>query len=561
LAICPLIVTILLSAGAALAQAAPAKTAAPSTPPIFTVVEPAKSGIRWVHDAGRSNMRHLPESTGPGVAFLDYDNDGWMDIYLVNSGKADFFTPSHPLRNALYHNNHDGTFTDVTEKAGVPGTGYGMGVAVGDYDNDGYPDIYVTQVGRNVLYHNNGDGTFTDVTDKAGVAGGGWASSALWFDYDNDGRLDLFVPQFVRTDKGTTCNVGADGRHRYCIPSTFEPRTSLLFHNNGDGTFTDVSEKSGIGKVLGKPWGAVATDIDNDGWMDLWVSNDTIPNSLFRNKGNGTFEEIGLEADVAFSAEGKARSGMGVDSADYNEDGFMDLFVANIDEEIFSLYRNNKNRTFTDVAMDTDLGLATRWLSGWGMRFMDYDNDGWLDLFLSSGFPDDMVDENHTEVTYMQPLALFHNTGKGMKDVSATGGPVFRERFAARGLATGDYDNDGGIDVLIGINDGPPLLLHNEVGRKSHWLGIKLVGTKANRDAVGARITYSIGGSRHYRMKTAGGSFLSSQDPRILLGAGKNEKIDWVEITWPGPSGKIERITNLPINRYVTITEGTGQWK
>jgi hypothetical protein len=530
-------------------------------PPIFTVVDPAKSGITWVHDAGKSEMKHLPESTGPGVAFLDYDNDGWMDIYLVNSGKAEFFTPEKPLRNALYHNNHDGTFTDVTEKAGVPGTGYGMGVAVGDYDNDGYPDIYITQVGKNVLYHNNGNKTFTDVTDKAAVAAGGWASSALWFDYDNDGKLDLFVPQFVKTDKGTTCGVSPDGRRRYCIPKVFEAHRSILFHNNGDGTFTDVSEKSGISSVPGKPWGAVATDIDNDGWMDLWIANDTTPNSLFRNKGDGTFEEIGLAADVAYSADGKARSGMGVDSADYNEDGWPDLFVANIDEEIFSLYKNNHDHTFSDVAMETDLGMASRWLSGWGIRFIDYDNDGYLDLFQTSGFPDDMVDENHTEITYRQPLALFHGDAKTLKDVSSTAGPIFQQKFPGRGLAAGDFDNDGGVDILVGVNDEAPLLLHNEIGKLNHWLGIKLVGTKSNRDAIGAGITYSIANSKRNRIKTGGGSFLSAQDPRIVLGAGKNTKTDWLEVKWPGPNGKVERFTDLPIDRYITITEGSGAWK
>jgi hypothetical protein len=532
-----------------------------SQAPIFNVVDPQKSGITWVHTSGRSDMRHLPESIGPGCAFLDYDNDGWMDIFLVNSGKSSFYTPDHPLKNGLYHNNHDGTFTDVTDKAGVAGGGYGMGVAVGDYDGDGFPDIYVTQVGKNTLYHNNGNGTFTDVTEKAGVAAPGWSTSAVWFDYDNDGKLDLFVPKFVPPDKGTTCGMAPDGHRHYCIPKTFEPSVSVLFHNNGDGTFTDVSQKAGLTKLYGKPWGAVATDIDNDGWMDLWVSNDTVPNFLFHNKGNGQFEEIGLEADVAYSADGKARSGMGVESADYDEDGYMDLFVANIDEEIFALYRNNHDKTFADRAMETGLGMGTRWLSGWGLRFIDYDNDGLQDIFLANGFPDDGVDETPTEVTYKQPLVLFHNEGKTYKDVSKQAGPIFQQKFAARGLATGDFDNDGSVDVLVCVNDAAPILLHNDSGRQNHWLGVSLVGTKSNRDAIGARITYSIGNTKHYRMRTSGGSFLSSHDPRIVLGAGKAAKIDWLEIKWPGPSGKVERFTNLPVDRYVTITEGSPQWK
>jgi hypothetical protein len=291
--------------------------------------------------------------------------------------------------------------------------------------------------------------------------------------------------------------------------------------------------------------------------MDLWVSNDTVPNFLLHNKGNGQFEEIGLEADVAYSAEGKARSGMGVDSADYDDDGYMDLFVGNIDEEIFALYRNSHDNTFRDMSMETGLGLATRWLSGWGLRFIDYDDDGQLDLFLGNGFPDDGVDETPTEVTYKQPLVLFHREGKKFVDVSKQAGPIFHEKFATRGLAVGDFDNDGRIDVLVGVNDAPPILLHNESGHQNHWLGIRLVGTKANRDAIGARISYSVAGVVHRRMRTSGGSFLSSHDPRLILGTGSSDKLDWIEVKWPGPDGKIERFTNLPIDTYATLTEGS----
>ncbi|HXY24705.1 MAG TPA: CRTAC1 family protein [Candidatus Acidoferrum sp.] len=532
--------------------------ASSSTPPAFEEIPPEKSGIRWVHTAGKSPEKYLPETSGAGCAFLDYDNDGWMDIYLVNSGKCDFYDPPRPIRNALYHNNRDGTFIDVTDKARVPGAGYGMGVAVGDYDGDGFPDLYVTQYGRNILYHNNGDGTFTDVTEKAGVAAPGWSSSAVWFDYDNDGRLDLFVCQFAEFNKSMSCGVDPDGTHHYCIPRIFKPRPSWLFHNNGDGTFTDISREAGIASHLGKAWGVVATDINNDGWMDLFVANDTVANFLFANRG-GRFEEIGLAADVAYSADGRARSGMGVDSADFNQDGWMDLFVANIDEEIFSLYQNNRDETFEDVSMPLGIGMSTRWMSGWGLKFFDYDNDGELDLMITNGFPDDLVEQLSHQVTYKEPPLLFHNNGKSFKDVSAQSGPVFAKSLAGRGLAIGDFDNDGATDVLISVNDAAPVLLHNNSARGNHWLGVNLVGRKCNRDAVGARLTYQAGDLKRSRMKVGGGSFLSAHDPRIVLGIGSRQKLDWLEVKWPLPSGAVERFTNLPVDRYINIVEGAGK--
>ena len=526
----------------------------------FTEILPSSSGITWTHNAAKSANKFLPESTGPGCAFLDYDNDGWMDIYLVNSGQSDFYTPTKPLRNALYRNNRDGTFTDVTEKAGVAGGGFGMGVAVGDYDADGYPDLFVTQYGRSILYHNNGNGTFTDVTEKAGVGVTGWASSSIWFDYDNDGRLDLFVGQFVDFDKVSGCGIAADGKRHYCIPRIFRPMPSWLFHNNGDGTFTDVSKESGIAGHLGKAWGAVATDVNNDGNMDLFVANDTVANFLFLNRGNGRFDEVGLQADVGYSAEGRPRSGMGVDSADYDNDGGMDLFVANIDEEIFSLYKNNKDLTFDDQSMPLGIGLATRWMSGWGLKFFDYDNDGNLDLLLANGFPDDLVEEFSSLVKYQEPLLLFRNTGRDFKNVSESSGPVFSKSFSARGLALGDFNNDGAVDVLVAVNDGVPLLLKNNAGTGNHWLGVKLVGTKSNIDAVGARVTYQAGDLKRSRMKVGGGSFMSSHDPRMVLGLGEKTKLDWLEVQWPRPGG-IERFVNLPVDRYITLVEGAGKWK
>jgi hypothetical protein len=323
--------------------------------PAFEEMPPSVTGINWTHTNGRSPEWYLPETVGAGCGFLDYDNDGWMDIYLVNSGPCDFYTPPQPLRNALYRNNRDGTFTDVTEKAGVPGNAYGMGVAVGDYDADGFPDLYVTQYPRSILYHNNGDGTFTDVTAKAGVAAPGWGSSAVWFDYDNDGRLDLFVCRFVDFDKSKNkfCGNTLTGERWYCKPNVYGPEPSYLFHNNGDGTFTDVSRESGIAASLGKAWGVVAADINNDGWMDLFVGNDTVANFLFLNRGKKHFEEAGLLAGVGYNTFGRARSGMGVDAADYDQDGFLDLFVANVDQEMYALYHNNKDETFNDVSIPT----------------------------------------------------------------------------------------------------------------------------------------------------------------------------------------------------------------
>jgi hypothetical protein len=534
--------------------------AAPARPFAFEQIPSSISGIKWVHTAGKSAEKYLPETSGAGCAFFDYDNDGWMDIYLVNSGPADFYKPAKPLRNALYRNNRDGTFTDVTEKAGVAGNRYGMGVAVGDYDGDGFPDLYVTQYDRSILYHNNGDGTFSDVTVHAGVAAPGWSSSAVWFDYDNDGRLDLFVCQFAEFDKSSGCGVGSDGVHHYCIPRIFKPRASWLFHNNGDGTFSDVSKETGIADHPGKAWGVVAADINNDGKMDLFVANDTVANFLFINQG-GRFEEAGLAADIAYSADGRARSGMGVDAADFNEDGFMDLFVANIDQEIFSLYQNNHDLTFDDQAMQSGIGMATRWMSGWGLKFFDYDNDGNLDLILANGFPDDLVEELSHQVTYKEPLLLFQKQGAAFKNVSPQSGPVFSQSFPARGLAIGDFNNDGGIDVLVSNNDAAPLLLRNNVGKENNWLGLKLVGRKCNSDAVGARVTYQAGDLKRSRTKVGGGSFLSSHDPRVVLGFGKHPKLDWIEIRWPQPSGAVERFTDLPVNRYITIVEGTGKWK
>jgi hypothetical protein len=550
------------SAGATQLLAGPAVSGEPRA--LFVEVPPSASGITWVHENAMSPRRYLPEALGPGCAFLDFDNDGWMDIFLVNSGPSDFWKPSSPVRNALYKNNRDGTFTDVTEKAGVTGASFGMGVAVGDYDNDAWPDIFVTAYGKSILYKNNHDGTFTDVTEKAGLAAPGWTTSAVWFDYDNDGKLDLFVCSFVDYSgvRKLECGNNQIGRNYYCVPRVFKPTASLLYHNNGDGTFTEVSKGTAIAKALGKGLGVVATDINNDGRMDLFVANDTVQNFLYVNRGPGSndrwnWEEIALQANVGFSESGRPRSGMGVDAADLNGNGWQDLFVANVDHEMFSVYENNKDETFRDAAQAHGVARATRLLSGWGLKYFDYDNDGAVDLFLANGHPDDMIDNYSMQVKYKEPLLLFHQgEDRKLHDVSESAGPAFQGYFAARGLAVGDFDNDGALDVLIGVNGGAPVLLKNNAAKGNNWLGLKLEGATCNRDAIGARILWKAGGKLRQRLKNSGGSYLSSHDPREILGLGRATVVDEVEIHWPAPSRAIDRFTNVSPNRYIRVVEG-----
>jgi enediyne biosynthesis protein E4 len=557
----------LLAGGAALALAGRSRADAR---PLFEEIPPEASGIRWVHDNGASPEHYLPETLGPGCAFLDYDNDGWMDIFLVNSGPCDFYKPRQPICSALYRNNRDGTFTDVTEQAGIRVGSFGMGVAVGDYDNDGFPDIFQTAYGRPILYHNNGNGTFTDVSEKAGLGArmfeDHWSTSAVWFDFDNDGRLDLFVCSFVDYGGSShfSCGDNKLGKKFYCIPRVFKGTASLLFHNDGDGGFTEVGRATDIEKALGKGLGVVAADINNDGRMDLFVANDTVQNFLFVNRGPDArgrtkWEEMALAAEVGFSEDGRPRSGMGVDAADVFGEGWQDLFVANVDQEMFSLYKNMKDETFRDLAHKNGVAQATRLLSGWGLRFFDYDNDGALDLILANGHPDDMIDNYSQQVKYKEPLLLFHQDGGVLRNVSAQAGPVFAKSFPARGLAIGDYNNDGRVDVLIGMNGGAPLLLRNNAGAGNHWLGVRLEGVKCNRDAVGARLTWSAGGVERTRVKNGGGSYLSAHDPREVLGIGPAAKLDRLEIHWPPPSGRTERFTDLPIDSYVRIVEGKGK--
>ena len=528
--------------------------------PIFTEVPAAVSGLTWTHDNAVSVTRFLPESLGPGVAFLDYDNDGWMDIYLVNTGPSDFYTPRRPTRNALYRNNRDGTFTDVTERARVTGGTFGTGVAVGDYDNDGLPDLFVTAYGRCLLYHNNGDGTFTDVTERAGVAAPGFTTSAVWFDFDGDGLLDLFVASYVDYSPSAPrlCADKVPGglAYHYCIPHLFKPTSCLLFKNNGDGTFRRADRGTVIAKAAAKALGVVATDVNNDGRLDLFVANDTAANLLFVNRPGGWLEQA-MRQGVALGETGRPRSGMGVDAADIDGDGWQDLVVANIDHEMYALYRNERGDFFTDVARDQGLSEATRLSSGWGLKFFDVDNDGRVDLFLGNGHPDDTISQRAREVQYRQPPMLFMHDGRRLRNVSAQAGPVFARPLSVRGLAVGDTTNDGRLDVLLGINGGQPVLLRNTTSG-NNWAGVKLQGVRANRDAVGARITWSAGGTRRSRLKTGGGSYLSSHDPREVLGIGTATSLEWIEVKWPAPSQLVERF-DAAVGQYTTLREGDGK--
>ncbi len=551
-------VAVAVLQGMTLWAAPPAEDTASARGPrvTFREVPPSESGITWVHENAMSEERHLPETVGAGCAFFDYDNDGWMDIYLVNSGPADFYKPQDELRNALYRNNRDGTFTDVTAKAGVEGREFGMGVAAADYDGDGDTDLYVTNYGRNLLYQNRGDGTFEEVAESAGLDVSGWFTHAVWFDSDNDSDLDLFVSSFVSYSLGEAkyCGDNSIGRRHYCIPRSFKPMPSRLFRNEGTGKFTDVSAESGIASVEGKAFGAVATDINNDGLLDLFVANDTVANFLFVNQGDGAFEEEGLLYGVAYSDAGNARSGMGVDAADYDGDGWQDLFVANIDQEMFSLYRNLGGADFQDASLE--VRRETRLLSGWGLKFFDYDNDGDPDLILSNGHPDDMINIFKPLVTYKEPLVLFENLGEDYKNVSARSGSVFKKKFASRGLAAGDYDNDGDLDILVSNNGEAPLLLENTGGNANHWIGLWLQATHSNPDAVGAIITWEAGGRKRRRLKAGGGSYLSSHDPREILGIGTALSVDAVRIEWP--SGQVDELTDVSIDKYSVVVEGKG---
>jgi hypothetical protein len=515
--------------------------------PLFKTLTPAQTGISFRHDNAKSDRRYLPESMGPGVAIFDFDNDGWMDLYFTNSGPADFFQPAKPLRNALYRNNHDGTFIDVTLKAGVAGRDFGIGVTTCDYNNDGWTDLFVTNYGTNILYKNNGDSTFTDVTAQAGLALHGLWTAAVFFDMDNDGDEDLFVGHFVEYNKQLERDCTQKGVPHYCYPLTYDPFPSRMYRNNGNGSFTDISASSGIGREKGKTFGAVATDINNDGLLDLFVANDSVPNFLFINRGNGKFEETGLDAGVAYNSDGAARSGMGVDAGDFDNDGWEDLFVANFNREKFSIYRNRGDGTFSDEAGPSGIGMATHMYSGWGLRFFDFDLDGTLDLIVCNGHPDDLIETLSSTLTYKEPVLLFRNEGTKFSKLNPSeAGEAFAGMYPARGLAVGDLNNDGYPDIVIANSGEAPLVLQHNAATANRSIGI--AGLKP-----GWRITWTAGGQTRSRLKNAGGSYLSADDPRMLLGIGVAASAS-IEIVKPS-GGEPLRFENLRAGRYYTLSK------
>jgi len=519
------------------------------------------AGIDFQQDGTATDEKYYLETMGTGLGWIDYDQDGLMDLYLVQSAATDIYKPPRPLRSALYHNNGDGTFTDVTEKAGVATAGlYGQGVSVGDFDNDGYPDLYVTGYGRAILYHNNGDGTFTDVTEKAGVADkGNWSASAGWFDYDKDGYLDLLVCNYIEWNPKNNiwCGEHRPGYRAYCHPDNYKGQRLKLYHNNHDGTFTDVSEKSGVGVPEAKGMGVVLADFNNDGWPDIAVANDTWPNFLFINNREGTFKDISFTSGLAASEDGKYEAGMGIDAADVDGDGWLDIYVTHLDFELNRLYHNNRDETFDDVTYASGIANKAIFLSGVSTKFLDYDNDGWTDIFQANGAMLDNIHLYHTEVTYKEPKLMFRNLGHGrFEKVSEQLGPDFMRPTVGRGLAVADFDNDGDLDLAINNRGDFPELLRNDGGNANHWLEVFLVGTKSNRDGVGSTLKLTSEGFTQMKQRQGGGGYMSASDPRIHFGLGQRKSIETLEITWP--SGTIDKLTNVPINQIVAVKEGTG---
>ncbi len=520
-----------------------------------------QAGITFVQDSTESDQKYYLETMGTGVGWIDYDQDGLMDLYFVQSGATDAYTPAHPLRSALYHNNGDGTFTDVTAKAGVGGEGhYGQGVAVGDYNNDGFPDLYVTGYGRAILYHNNGDGTFTDVTSKAGVGDdGNWSTSAGWFDFDKDGWLDLVVTNYLdwSPKDNPWCGERKPGYRSYCAPGNYKGLRTKLYHNNHDGTFTDVSDKSGVGLPESKGMGLVLADFDMDGWPDIAIANDTWPNFLFQNNHDGKFADVSLISGLAASEDGKYEAGMGIDAADMDGDGLLDVYITHLDFELNRLYHNNGDGTFTDVTYSSGIGNSAMMMSGVAAKFIDYDNDGWPDIVQANGAMLDNVNLYHSLVSYKEPLLMFHNLGKGrFEKVSDTLGPDFVRPVAGRGLATADFLNDGQVGVAVVCRGESPELLRNDGGNGNHWVEVLLIGTKSNRDGIGSVLKLTAGGSVHVDQAKGGTSYMSASDPRIHFGLGKNSKIESLVITWP--SGQVDKLTNVPVDSIIAVKEGVG---
>lgn len=533
----------------------------PNAQPIVFVDIARSGGIDFQHDNAASPEKFLIETMGSGCGWIDYNQDGLLDLYLVNGSATKAYTPRHPLRSALYRNNGDGSFTDVTEKAGVGAEGlFGMGIAVGDYDNDGFPDLLVVGYDRCILYHNNKDGSFTDATQKAGVANlHRWGSSAAWFDYDNDGYLDLVIANYVdwSPERNFYCGDPGPGMRSYCHPDDFHGAPPTLFHNNGDGTFSDVSKSSRVGLKPGNGLGIVTYDYDNDGWQDIFVANDSMPNFLFHNNRDGTFTELGYLAGVAVSGDGTFEAGMGTDAADTTGDGRLDLIVTHLDMQLARLYRNLPDHSFSDATFLSGIAYTTFHTSGFGAIFIDYDNDGKPDLFIANGNVLDNVQRYHSETTYAEPKLMFRNDGDGVfENVSNKLGPDLQRPRVSRGAAAADFDNDGDLDILVSNNGQRPQLFRNDGGNANHWLEIFLVGTKSNRDGVGARVTLHAGNLHLYDQKKGGMSYQSAQDPRLHFGLGKQAHIDTLEVIWP--SGMVTKLSGISSDQIVSIEEGTG---
>ena len=522
-------------------------------------------GIAFAHQNSATSNKYLLETMGGGVALLDYDNDGRLDVFLTNGAKIDDPMPEGrqpdkagaKLWNRLYHQTSDGTFVDVTEKAGLTGmpqNQYGMGVAVGDYDNDGFEDLYVTNYGANTLYHNNGDGTFTDVTSRARVPGGGWSASAGFLDYDNDGRLDLFVTRYIMWSfqNNRYCGEKKPGFRSYCHPDNYEGTTDILYHNNGDGTFTDVSASAGIAKSTGKGLGLAFADYDNDGFIDIYVANDSVQSFLFHNNRDGSFTEVGLLAGVGFNEDGKTVAGMGVDFADYDNDGRPDIVVTDLSNERYMLFRQNSDGSFRDVTNSTGLGGATLSFSGWSTRFFDYDGDGWKDLFVAQGHVMDTIEKTAPNLKYLQPPLLLRNESARFVRVDA--GEVFQQEWAGRGAAFGDLDNDGDIDIVLSNVGQHAVVLRNDGGNRRNWVQIRTVGTRSNRDGLGCRVkVVSASGTSQYFTVTTAVGYLSASDRRVTVGLDRDAAAALVEIRWP--SGIVQKFENVKAGQLLTATE------